>query len=347
MTSGPNLGLDDLTPTAGQLIFLDTVATQTLSIAVTADSLPEEEETFTVALSNPGGGASLASNGTESTISVRENDTPIRFVQTLYTVEEDAGNVVVSVTRGTLADGSSIGNLGVETTVVYSTSDGTAVAAGDYVAQTGTLTFAPGDTTQTITIAIANDTDPEGDETFFISLSSPSADAVLISPPFSTIMIEVSDSAGGLVQFASAGPVTVGEDDGSIASFTVQRLTGTFSDITVEWQIVETSTGNLASDDFEATRGNLTILDGEEDAELLIRPLNDTSPEIAEQFSVELVGVVSRAGELHPTGTRMASLIVEDSDDVYGLVELAGEGQLRTTDTVRRLKIILSSFLSQ
>lgn len=301
---------------------------------MTEDELPEEEETFTISLSNPTGGASLASTGTEASITVRENDTPIRFTQTLHTVEEDAGNVVVTVSRGMLADGTQIGNVDTETTVQYSTSDGTAVAGADYVTQSGSLTFASGVTSQTISITITDDSDPEGDETFSLSLSSPSSDAVLSTPSSTTIQIEVSDGAGGLVQFASAGPVTVGEDDGSVASFTVQRLSGTFDDIIVEWQIVEQGTEDLATDDFLTTRGNLTILDGEEDAILQIQPLNDATPEIAEQFSVELVGVVSRAGELHPMGHRLSSLIVEDSDDVYGLVELADDSQLMTTNTV-------------
>ena len=301
---------------------------------MTEDELPEEEETFTISLSNPTGGASLASNGTEASITVRENDTPIRFTQTLYTVEEDAGSAVVTVSRGMLADGTQIGNVDTETTVQYSTSDGTAVAGADYATQSGSLTFASGVTSQTISITITDDSDPEGDETFSLSLSSPSSDAVLSTPSSTTIQIEVSDSAGGLVQFASAGPVTVGEDDGSVASFTVQRLSGTFDDIIVEWQIVEQGTEDLATDDFLTTRGNLTILDGEEDAILQIQPLNDATPEIAEQFSVELVGVVSRAGELHPMGHRLSSLIVEDSDDVYGLVELADDSQLMTTNTV-------------
>ena len=301
---------------------------------MTADEFPEEEETFTISLSNPSGGASLASSGTEASITVRENDTPIRFAQTLYTVEEDAGTVVVTVTRGMLADGTQIGDVNTETTVQYSTSDGTAVAGADYTAQSGSLTFASGVTSQTISIAITNDSDPEGDETFSLSLSSPSSDAVLSTPSSTTVQIEVSDNAGGLVQFASAGPVVVGEDDGSIASFTVQRLSGTFGDIIVEWQIVEQGTEDLATDDFQTTRGNLTILDGEDDAILQIQPLNDATPEIAEQFSVELVGVVSRAGELHPMGPRLSSLIVEDSDDVYGLVELAADSQLSTTNAV-------------
>ena len=55
--------------------------------------------------------------------------------------------------------------------VDYSTVDGTARAGEDYEAAAGTLVFAPGETTKTITIVITGDTEEEGKETFFVELS--------------------------------------------------------------------------------------------------------------------------------------------------------------------------------
>ncbi|MFA4875259.1 MAG: Calx-beta domain-containing protein [bacterium] len=57
--------------------------------------------------------------------------------------------------------------------VDYATTDGTAVAPLDYASQSGTVTFAPGETTKEITIQIASDAAGEGDETFTIVLSNP------------------------------------------------------------------------------------------------------------------------------------------------------------------------------
>ena len=59
-------------------------------------------------------------------------------------------------------------------TVNYATADGTAVAPGDYTAGSGTLTFTPGVTTQTITVPVNGDTLGEANETFFVNLSGPS-----------------------------------------------------------------------------------------------------------------------------------------------------------------------------
>ncbi len=59
-------------------------------------------------------------------------------------------------------------------TVNYSSANNTATAPADYTATSGLLTFAPGLTTQPITISIQGDTLDEPDETFFVNLSSAS-----------------------------------------------------------------------------------------------------------------------------------------------------------------------------
>ncbi|HEX8844674.1 MAG TPA: S8 family serine peptidase [Pyrinomonadaceae bacterium] len=60
-----------------------------------------------------------------------------------------------------------------QVTVAYTSADGTATSGSDYQSVTGTLTFAPGDTTKTINVPIFGDTTVEANETFFINLSSP------------------------------------------------------------------------------------------------------------------------------------------------------------------------------
>lgn len=54
--------------------------------------------------------------------------------------------------------------------VRYETADGAAKAGEDYEAASGTLIFAPGETTKTITIVIKGDKKKEGKETFFVKL---------------------------------------------------------------------------------------------------------------------------------------------------------------------------------
>lgn len=59
-------------------------------------------------------------------------------------------------------------------TVNFATANASASAGSDYTAQTGSLTFTPGQTTRTILLSVLGDTNVEADETFFVDLSAPS-----------------------------------------------------------------------------------------------------------------------------------------------------------------------------
>ena len=56
-------------------------------------------------------------------------------------------------------------------TMSFQTVNGTATTSdGDYIAKTGTLTFAPGETSKTITIEVKGDSKKEADEMFYLDL---------------------------------------------------------------------------------------------------------------------------------------------------------------------------------
>ena len=65
-----------------------------------------------------------------------------------------------------------------EVTVAYATADGTATAGSDYTATSGTLTFAAGDTSKTVSVPVLNDDLDEGSETLTLRLSSPSGASI-------------------------------------------------------------------------------------------------------------------------------------------------------------------------
>ena len=60
------------------------------------------------------------------------------------------------------------------TTVAYATSDGTATAGSDYTAKSGTLTFAPLETSKTVSVSVLDDAHDEGSENMTLTLSNPS-----------------------------------------------------------------------------------------------------------------------------------------------------------------------------
>ncbi len=57
--------------------------------------------------------------------------------------------------------------------VNYATADGTATAGSDYVSNSGTLVFAPGETSKTIPVTIIGDETVESNETFSLTLAGP------------------------------------------------------------------------------------------------------------------------------------------------------------------------------
>src|SRR5262249_7499442 len=64
-------------------------------------------------------------------------------------------------------------------TVNFTTANGTATAGSDYQALSGSVTFAAGQTTQTITVLVNGDTTYEPDETFFVNLTGVAGNATL------------------------------------------------------------------------------------------------------------------------------------------------------------------------
>ena len=75
-----------------------------------------------------------------------------------------------------------------EVRVNYATANGTASAGSDYVATSGTLVFAPGQTTGPITVLVIGDTRDEADETFLVNLSDASGALVADSQGAATII---------------------------------------------------------------------------------------------------------------------------------------------------------------
>jgi len=67
---------------------------------------------------------------------------------------------------------SAFTTAGHQMTVDYATANGSATAGADYTATSGTLTFAAGETSKTVSVPILDDSHDEGDETFTLRLSN-------------------------------------------------------------------------------------------------------------------------------------------------------------------------------
>jgi YD repeat-containing protein len=119
-------------------------------------------------------------------VAIGEPVTGIQFSAGTYATTETSGGstTTVYVKRG--------GDLTIPVTVNYATSNGTATAPGDYQSTSGTLSFAPGQSTQSFVVQVNDDTAPEPTETVNLVLSG--ASAPLGNPSTAIVLIADNDS---------------------------------------------------------------------------------------------------------------------------------------------------------
>ncbi len=177
---------EDYTATGGTLTFAPGETTKSIAVPILNSGVYEADETFTVTLSNPNG-ATLGTPASATVTIVDDDPAPVvQFNTGTYNAGESAGTVVLPVSLNSAS--------GVQTVVAYTTSDGTAAAGEDYTTTGGTLTFAPGETTKSITVPILNSGVYEADETFAVTLSNPNG-ATLGTPASATVTIVDDDPA--------------------------------------------------------------------------------------------------------------------------------------------------------
>jgi uncharacterized delta-60 repeat protein len=137
----------DFEPTSGTLTFGPGVSRQALPIPLIHDATALGNTTASVTLTNPTGGATLASR-TSAALTILDTDAPSQAVPLASPINADAsaGYVSVPVTRS--------GGLGNKVAFQYTTADGSAVAGRDYTSISGTVAFPPGVATEYVTIPI-------------------------------------------------------------------------------------------------------------------------------------------------------------------------------------------------
>ena len=111
----------------------------------------------------------------------------ISFSSASFTVGEGAGGVQVTVTR--------TGDTTVAAAVDYATSSGTASERTDFTPALGTLRFASGETTKTLTILINDNFTPESAETIDLMLFNPTGGATLSAPDAAVVTINDDDGS--------------------------------------------------------------------------------------------------------------------------------------------------------
>ncbi len=197
----------------------------------------------------------------------------VEFGAAAAAVSETAGQVVIPIVR--------TGNLQTEFTVNYFTTDGTARAGTRYTAQSGTLSFAAGETSLTVSIPILDGPDAEGNQSFLVTLAQPSEAASL--GPRSEIAVTIVDDETSIA-FALA-TADVSEEAGTVELEVIRTGDG-LDRVTVDFA---TQAGAATADeDFGPVVGTLEFAPGEIRQTLTVPILDDTLIEPDETFRLVL-----------------------------------------------------------
>lgn len=324
----------DYTAKSGTLNFpasLTTPDTQTVVVVVIDDVIDEAAtERFFLNLSGATGGATISDAQGIGTIPDDDGPSASFAINDVTVTEGNSGttNAVFTVTKtGTTAQTA---------TVQFATADQTAVAPGDYTAQSGTLTFLPSETTKTITVAVKGETTAEQDETFLVNLTGETNATVTDPQGVGTITDDDRPTA-------SIGDAAI--DEGGELTFTITLsqepgLGG--QSATVNYATSPQPSDTAEASDYTAESGSVTFLTGQATKTVTIQTTHDTIDEIDETITVEITKPATNccaAGYDYVIGDGQGVGTITD-DDAEGDLRidnvLVGEGDGNAVFTVTK-----------
>ncbi|NTU81547.1 MAG: hypothetical protein HGA45_19555 [Chloroflexales bacterium] len=274
---------DDLTIPAGD-------DSATFSCEVAGDLLDEVDEEFQITLTNP---VDATIGDGEAVGTIVDNDPPPALSINDIDVIEGTSGTVDAIFTVSLSDPSSRA-----VSVSYASANGTAQQPGDYTAATGTLTFAPGETSHTVSVTVKGDTLEEADETFLVNLSGPVNATIADSAGTATIL------DGGTTPLLSIGDASVTEGNGGTTTinFEVTLSAASGLPVSVEYASADGTAGSPA--DYAACSGTLSFTAGATSRNISCTVQGDALDEANETFTLTLSSPVNAAlGDATATGT--------------------------------------------
>ena len=230
-------------PATATLTFAPGEEQKTISASLIDDNLDEDDETFTVTLSNLNPPeVQLAQDRATGTI--RDNDEAALSI-TDADAFEDAGSVVFTVNLS-LKSARTV-------TVGYAIADVTAREGSDYTASpaTGTLTFAPEEDQATISVPLRDDNINEPEETFTVTLSDPQ----------NATLAQNRDTATGTIMDNDEATLSIADADALEDAVNMDFTVSLSPQSTQEVRVRYTITGATAEkeSDYTATPATATL----------------------------------------------------------------------------------------
>jgi hypothetical protein len=283
------------------IVFNSGETAKTFTVQTNQDALFEENETFSVTLTNPTNGALIsATNGTAQGTINNDDAAPIFAIASALGTE--GNSIIFTITR--------TGNAQTSQSVSVSTaiSTGDTASESDFVAKTQTLTFAQNETSKTFTIETNQDSQAEENETFSVNLTNPTNGAT-ISTSNGTAKGRINDDDTTTTSSVFAIASASGTEGNSI-NFTITRTGNTQGQQSVTVSIPEASV--VLSNDFVPKTQTLTFQAGDTSQTFSIQTIQDNLIEPDETFNVSLSNPTNGATISPTNGTAQGTIIDDD-----------------------------------
>ena len=284
-TDGTATAGSDYVAASGTLAFSAGEMTKQVQVALLNDAVTERFEFFSLTLSNVSG-AALPDN--EAVAVVAASDGTVAAKSNIYVADaiatETAGYMDF-VVRLDAPNATAV-------TVNYATADQTAAAgsSSDFITQSGTLTFAGGETVKVVRVQVNDGTGVESLDTLALVLSSPSANASIAST--TTLGVIVDNDTATATPSIRLGDLFIDESAGT-ATFSIVLDRPTTSTVSLDYQTVDGTA--TAGNDFDYASGHLAFAPGETAKTVTVTLINDTLVESSEVFTLALSNVVGAA----------------------------------------------------
>jgi Ca2+-binding RTX toxin-like protein len=293
---------------SGTLTFAAGETNKLITIEVAGDAALEAVEEFTLTLSAPSPGAALGLSTDRRVI--LNDDSQLDVAPTSADkAEGNAGSTpfTFTVTRSGDTTAAASAKWAV-------TSDGAVAAdfAGN-VLPSGTVSFAAGQTSQVITVAVAGNTSFEPDEAFTLSLSNPIGTSLGVASATGTIRND--DPTRFAIQALDAVKPE-GNAGSTPFTFTVTRVGDTSVAHSLSWAALSNPVAPATNDFANAPLGAVLFAVGETSKLITVNVAGDAEVEVTEGFIVRIV--TSAPGHLITTNTAQGVIINDDFLNIPG-----------------------------
>ncbi|WP_426490963.1 endonuclease [Hymenobacter sp. 102] len=201
--------------------------------------------------------------------------------------------------------------------VALDAANSTAISGSDFAFPSPqTLTFAAGQSSQTVTVTINGDTQPEADETVVLTLSNPSSGGAVGGPAAQELTITNDDGPAPTIRFAT-GTGSVTEDNTGSSTYTVNvTLSGSAPTAAVTIPVTVSTSGTTATSpaDYTLTTTSVTFAAGQASQTVPVSVLvvGDAQPEPNETVRLVL-GAPTTGGAV--LGAPSAHVLTITNDD--------------------------------